>query len=96
MELARKKRGVWAGALGAAGVTVGACAACCVSLPLLGPLLAWLGIAGLSGMATSWYVAASVLGIGVAALLFVRRRHRLALRAMPRNGTCDCGSSCKV
>jgi hypothetical protein len=97
MELIRKKRGIWTRAFGLAGVTAAACAACCASLPLLGTVLAWLGIAGgLGAVAAGWYVVAagmlSAMGIG---LFFIARRRRAQPPA--RNSpTCACGTSCKT
>lgn len=97
MELTRKKRGIPAHTVGAAGITVAACAACCISLPLLGPVLAWLGITSLGAIASGWYVAAaSVFAAGVAAGVFVRWRRRSAPLSTQRDSTCGCGTSCKI
>jgi hypothetical protein len=93
MELTRKKRGIWTYTIGAAGATAAACAACCISLPLLGPVLAWLSITGLGVVATGWYVAmAVVFAVGIAVFFFARQRRQLA----QRNGTCGCSTSCKT
>lgn len=92
METKEKKRGIRTGttaALGAAGVTAAACAACCISLPLLGPVLAWLGIAGLGGLVTGWHVGmAAVFATGIAVIYGFRHWRRL--ERMNR----DCG--CKI
>jgi len=93
MELTRKKRGIGAYAAGAAGATAAACAACCISLPLLGPMLAWFGLAGFGAWATGWYVAAGgALAARVAAYVFFRRRRC----SPPRGDACSCTTSCKT
>ena len=95
MELKRKKLPVSAGIVGLAGSTAVACVACCVSFPLLAPVLAWLGVAGLGAVASGWYLAmafAFVLGV-VAILLW----HRQGRRACARNArTCACNPHCKT
>jgi hypothetical protein len=87
------KRGILTSAFGAAGATAAACAACCLSFPLLGPLSAWLGLAGFGAVATGWYLAgAGVFAFGLLAYLLVRRR-----RCSPEHkNTCACSTSCKT
>lgn len=96
MELTRKKRGVRAQILGAVGVTAIACAACCASLPLIGPVLAWLGLAGIGAIATGWEIAAAaVFALGVGAFLLVRQYRRSVLPPT-HSGACGCRTSCKT
>lgn len=94
MNTFRKKWGKTAGLAGAAAL-VAACIPCCVALAA--PLLAWLGITSLGGMATGWYAGALVaFTIGTAAILFVRYRRSACCRPAPVKGACGCGGACKV
>jgi hypothetical protein len=83
MELLKKRVGFWDGATGLAGVALLACAACCV--PLVAPLLAWLGFAGFTLMGPYGMLAAA---FGVAAIMSVmlRHRHRRAQRQGSESG----------
>jgi hypothetical protein len=84
MKLSQRKIGTAAGVTG----IVLACVSCCV--PLIAPVLTWLGISTLGAAATSWYpgmAGAFVLGLGAILLI----RHRQAAR---RVATCD--GACKV
>lgn len=95
MKLTWKKRGAWT--FGAAGIMAASCAACCISVPILGPLLAWLGVAGLGAAATGWYVAvASAFALGIGVFFIVRHRRRRGHRAAQSERTCDCSTSCTI
>ena len=92
MELSRKqveKAGTVASA-GIWGALVLACAACC--LPLVAPLLAWLGVAGLT-LAGPVGVAAGAVGAGALVWITVaRRRRRAQCQAAPiTNSPCQAG-----
>lgn len=98
MELKRtdtKTSAGTAGAAGAVGLAAAACVACC--LPLLAPVLAWFGLAGLGAAASGWYLAAAgIAAAGLGAVLFILRRR--AARALHRagSGRCGCATSCKT
>lgn len=74
---------------------VAACIPCCISLAA--PILAWLGLATLGGMATGWYLfAAAAFAVGAAALFFLRRRRpTVSCNTSQEAGSCDCSVSCK-
>ncbi|HEV2611690.1 MAG TPA: hypothetical protein VGU61_15585 [Noviherbaspirillum sp.] len=94
MEIKDRKLGIRKNrttAMGAAGATVAACAACCISLPLLGPMLAWLGITGLGTLATGWHVGMAAAVAAGFAVIFVYRHRR---RSMQRSKSCGCNSRC--
>lgn len=91
MEIKNKKPGSWenkTAAIGAAGATVAACAACCISLPLLGPVLAWLGITGLGALAAGWQVGIAAVAAGFTVIFAYRYRRR----SMQRRRSCSCDS----
>ncbi len=88
------KTGATAAIVGALAI-VAACIPCCMTLAA--PILAWLGLATLGGAATGWYLfAAAVFAIGVATVLFLRRRRVASCNASQRAGDCGCGNSCKL
>lgn len=99
MESTKKRLGIWTRVFGAAGIAGGAavaCAACCVSLPLIGPVLAWLGIAGFGAAMTGWYVTmAAAFAAGVGIFLLVRERRRSVRRRTHGSGACS-GTSCRI
>jgi len=87
------KRGAKKAAIGA----VAACAACCVSVPFIAPLLAWLGISSLGAIASGWDLAmAGIFAIGLAGFFLMRRRRAVSCSAAATKGECDCGGSCKL
>lgn len=76
MELSRDRIGMaraGAGA-GAVGALLLACSACCA--PLLAPVLAWLGVAGVSLMGPVGVVAAAIGAVALAWMALARRRRR--------------------
>lgn len=77
------------------GVTA-ACAACC-ALPILAPMLAAVGLAGLGTTAAGWAVGIALLALAVAVGLIVRRRVAASACAVSKeegqaSGPCGCGS----
>lgn len=72
MELSRKRVGFWDGVTGLAGAALIACAACCV--PLVAPLLAWLGVAGLTLMGPYGMLAAAFGVAAIMSVMLMRRR----------------------
>lgn len=73
---------------GLIGGTAAACAACCAAPVVLGPLLAWLGAAGLGLAFSPWYLL--LLAAPAAILAFQIRRKE----ARPAKTTgCGCGPS---
>lgn len=84
-------------AAGAAGAMVAACAACCVSLPLVAPLLAWLGLSGLSFAAFGWSLPlAGLVILAVVSFLAIRHHRHAALRCKRSTGNCECDTRCKI
>jgi hypothetical protein len=82
-------------AAGALGATALACAACCAGAPFVVPLLAWLGLSGLTALSTGWYVgAAAVFAAGLAALLLAQRRRAPTCAADLTKKTCNCETAC--
>jgi hypothetical protein len=93
MESARKKRGIGTRTIGTAGAIAAACAAGCISLPLIAPVLAWLGISSLGAVATGWYLAMAGLFAAGLGLLILFRRRSCPIRAQRQSsGTCGCSS----
>ena len=96
MEAAKTKFGPIAGTVGTTGAIVAACAACCVSIPVAGPLLAWLGLSGVGAATTGWYLpVAGVSALGLGVLLFVRHRRRITQRSTQIADGNGCGSRCQ-
>ena len=94
MKEAKKKIGIAAGTIGAAAA---ACAACCVSIPVIGSLMAWLGLSGLGAAAMGWYLlAAGVSALGLGLLLFVRHRRNASRQPTDSVGDCGCRNSCQT
>lgn len=91
MKVTKTSRGALTKTVGTAGTLAAACAACCVSIPLVGPLLAWLGLSGVGAAATGWYLpVAGVFALGLGVFLVIRRRRkacRVRLRRQPHNLT---------
>lgn len=97
MTVTKTRLGAVAGTVGTAGAVVVACAACCVSIPLVGPVLAWLGLSSLGAVTSDWYLPlAGVSALGLGVFLFVR--HRRSANRLPTQSAdgCGCGSSCKT
>ena len=91
MQNAKKTVGV------AAGVVVAACAACCASLPLVAPLLAWLGLSSLGFSTFGWSLPFAVLAMLAVTIFFaVRHRRSAAFRRQQGAPGCKCENSCKV
>lgn len=95
MENTMKPNRMWKGAFAVVGATIAACAACCISIPLVVSLLAWAGISGVGALATGWYLGAA--GVFVAGLLgyYLVRRHRKG-RARREAASCGCESTCRT
>lgn len=68
MQNARKTVGA------AAGVVAAACMACCVSLALVAPLLAWFGLSGLGFSTFGWSLPFAVLAM-LAVPIFLAIHH---------------------
>lgn len=94
MELKRTGRKTLSAALGAVGLAAVACVACC--LPLLAPLLAGLGLAGLGAAAACWYLAAAGVLVAGLALFLVARKRRAASCQPSEASSCGCASNCKT
>lgn len=93
MELSRK-RVEKAGAVASVGIwgaLVLACTACC--LPLLAPLLAWLGVAGLTLTGPAG-MAAGAVGAGALVWITVARRRRRAQCQATRTANSPCQAGC--
>lgn len=93
MELSRKqieKAGNVAGA-GVGGALFLACAACC--LPLLAPLLAWLGLAGMA-LTGPVGMAVGLLGAGALVWLTVVRRRRPTQCQVETSTNSTCQTGC--
>ena len=91
MEMSRKhvkKAGVVA-SVGAGGALLLACAACCA--PLAAPLLAWLGVAGLTLMGPIGLGAAAIGALALVWMAVARRRRRAQCRIACRTG---CSATC--
>jgi hypothetical protein len=85
MKMSRMRDvGLWAGA----GAALLACTACCI--PLVAPLLAWLGVAALA-LTGPYGVLLASLCAGVIALVALRRR-RQRLRCQSA-ASCACAES---
>jgi hypothetical protein len=74
MELSRKRDGFWRSVTGVTGVMLLACTACC--LPLVAPLLAWLGVAGLSLLGPYGMLAAALGAVAIVSVMLMRWRRR--------------------
>ena len=96
LKLSKPKPSGAAAAAGTAGALAIACAACCATIPLAAPLLAYLGISGLGAWAAGWYlpIAGAAAAVVVGALLL--RRRRLAKAASPASKTCGCKTACST
>jgi len=91
MTFTKKHAGAAAGLAGAAAL---ACLPCCLSIPLVAPLLAWLGISTLGAAASGWYAGmAGVFVLGAAAFLVLRRRAAARNAASSR---CGCAGACRT
>lgn len=89
MELSRKHVGFWSGLAAVAAAAVVACTACCI--PLIVPMLAWLGVAGLALMGTYGLLAAAFGAAAIGLIILIRRRHRT------RHGTaCGVAPKCQT
>ncbi|MDB5823423.1 MAG: hypothetical protein JWR21_2127 [Herminiimonas sp.] len=98
MENTVAKVGATTKAVGAAGAIAAACAACCVSLPLVGPMLAWLGLSGLGFTTFGWSLplaGAVILALGIFAVILRRRSSRRVTQQSSAT-SCDCTGSCKT
>ena len=96
MELSRnrmKKAGTVA-SVGAGGAMLLGCAACCA--PLVAPLLAWLGVAGLAFLGPIGMVAAAIGAVALIGIAVKWRRRRSQLRILSNSNACriDCGAKC--
>ena len=94
LKLSRPKPTGAAAAAETAGALAVACAACCATIPLAAPLLAYLGLSGLGAWATGWYlpIAGAAAAVVMGALLL--RRRRLATMSNPASKTCGCKAVC--
>lgn len=79
MKVTKSNIGAAAGTIGTAGAVAAACVACCVGVPVVGPLLAWLGLSSLGAVLTAgWYLPVAglfILGLGI--VLLVRHRRSI-------------------
>lgn len=94
MEISGKRAAAWT-STGSLGVAAVACVGCCAPLfaPVIAPLLAWAGIAGLT--ATGQYVLlAAALGAGSAGMLLLSRRRRAKQQASLPCPKDSCTPSC--
>jgi hypothetical protein len=73
-----KRIGLWGGVTGITAAVLLACTACCV--PLLAPIAAWLGLAGLALLGPYGLAAASLGAAAIGMVMLLRRRRRLACR----------------
>lgn len=97
MEVTKTRFGTIAGTVGTTGAIVVACAACCVSIPLAGPLLAWLGLSSFGAVATGWYLpVAGVSALGLGIFFFVRHRRSVIQRSTQSADGCGYGSRCQT
>lgn len=74
---------------GVIGGTAAACVACCAGPVAFGPLFAWLGVAGLGMVFSSWYL----LLLAAPALVFVLLRMRKKTKSAEKAYAADCGCS---
>ncbi|MEJ7804662.1 MAG: hypothetical protein WKG03_01910 [Telluria sp.] len=72
MELSKNGGWKWVGVTGGIGALMLACLACC--LPLVTPLLAWLGVAALGFMGPIGLVAALFGAAAIVSVIMLRRR----------------------
>jgi hypothetical protein len=59
---------------GIVGGTAAACVACCATPVVLGPLLAWLGVAGLGLAFSPWYLLLLAAPAVMLALQLIRKK----------------------
>jgi hypothetical protein len=59
---------------GLIGGTAAACAACCAAPVVLGPLLAWLGVAGLGLAFSPWYLLVLAAPAAMLAVQLIRKK----------------------
>ncbi|MBC9175992.1 hypothetical protein [Pseudoroseomonas ludipueritiae] len=97
MRLATKVLGLTAGATATTGAVVTACATCC-AVPVLGSVLAAIGLAGLGTVAVGWVVGLAVLLLAATIGLVIVRHRAAAGACAPSTGpacsvsACGCGS----
>lgn len=89
MELSKKHVGFWSGLAAVAATAVMACTACCI--PLIVPMLAWLGVAGLALMGTYGPLAAAIGAAGIGLIILIRRRGRAR-----RHAACGVAPKCQT
>lgn len=97
MKVTKSRIGAVAGTIGTTGAVAAACVACCVGVPMVGPLLAWLGLSSLGAALTGWYLpvaGVSMLGLGV--VLLVQHRRSRNRPSAHRAAGCECGSRSKI
>ena len=92
MELSRKRVKFWSGATGVAGALLIACMACC--LPLMAPVLAWLGVAGLALMGPYGLLAAALAAAAIVSVMLMRRRRRSQCQGVKSGATSACQAGC--
>lgn len=84
-------------AAGATGAVAAACAACCVGLPLVAPLLTWLGLSSLGFATFGWSLLLAGLAIlALVSSLTIRHRRNTALRWKRKTASCECDTRCKL
>ena len=97
MKVTKTRIGAVAGTIGTAGAVAAACVACCVSVPIVGPLLAWLGLSSLGAALTGWYLSvAGVSGLGLGIVLIVHHRRSVNRPTAQSAVGCQCGSRSKI
>lgn len=87
MNESAKTSKIWNGITGIGGVVLLACTACCI--PLLAPLLAWVGVAALGLMHPIGWIVAIALVVIAGGLHWLRRRSQCHAP-----GTGRCGVAC--
>jgi hypothetical protein len=97
MENRNRMTGTALKAAGGAGAIAAACTACCVSLPVLGTVLASLGLSGIGIASFGWTVGAAMLAmLGLGAFIVARRRRRPSCSVATGTKAGSCANSCKI
>jgi len=90
MTSSSKRPGLVDGLTGATGIALLACTACCI--PLLAPVLAWIGVAALGLQVSSGSIAVGTGAVVVAGLVAWRQRQRRSCATSAADG---CGNQFK-
>jgi|GEM_PF-1990461 len=89
----KKTAGIWGGITGVAGIAILACMACCI--PLIAPVLAWIGVAALGVLAPlGWATLIAVISaLALGYTLFLLRRRR---NPCNDQGSSGCSTQCRI